>query len=65
MDSVISDRFDILKFDFILISIFLALSFCGLIILASASVHFSDVIYGNSAAVINRQLLYFLIGLRV
>ena len=63
MDSVISDRFDILKFDFILISIFLALSFCGLIILASASVHFSDVIYGNSAAVINRQLLYFLIGL--
>ena len=57
------DNFDYLKLDYILITIFLTLSFFGLVILASASVHFSDVIYGNPSAVVNRQFLYFLISL--
>ena len=59
----IFDNFDYLKLDYILITIFLTLSFFGLVILASASVHFSDVIYGNPSAVVNRQFLYFLISL--
>ena len=59
----IFDNFDFLKLDYVLITIFLTLSFFGLVILASASVHFSDVIYGNPSAVVNRQFLYFLISL--
>ena len=57
------DNFDFLKLDYVLITIFLTLSFFGLVILASASVHFSDVIYGNPSAIVNRQFLYFLISL--
>ena len=56
------ENFDYQKLDFILISIFLVLSFCGLLILASASVHFSDSLYGDPSAVFNRQFFYFVLG---
>ena len=56
------ENFDYLKLDFVLIALFFVLSFCGLLILASASVHFSDSIYGNPSAVFNRQFFYFLLG---
>ena len=55
-------NFDYLKLDYVLISLFFFISFCGLLILASASVHFSDSIYGNPSAVFNRQFFYFLLG---
>ena len=55
-------NFDYLKLDYVLISLFFVISFCGLLILASASVHFSDSIYGNPSAVYNRQFFYFLLG---
>ena len=55
--------FDYLKLDFVLIFLFLSLSFLGLIILASASVYFSDLIYKNPSAIFNRQLLHFLLGI--
>ena len=57
------NQFDYSKIDFILLSLFSDLSFSGLIILASASVHFSDSIYGNPSAIFNRQLFYFFLGL--
>ena len=57
------NQFDFSKIDFILLSLFFVLSFSGLIILASASVHFSDLIYGNPSAIFNRQLFYFFLGL--
>ena len=57
------ENFDYLKLDFVLIALFLVLSFCGLLILASASIHFSDSIYGNPSAVFNRQFFYFLLGI--
>ena len=57
------NQFDFSKIDFILLSLFFVLSFSGLIILASASVHFSDSIYGNPSAIFNRQLFYFFLGL--
>ena len=56
------ENFDYQKLDFILISIFLVLSFCGLLILASASVHFSDSLYGDPSAIFNRQFFYFVLG---
>ncbi len=56
-------NFDYLKLDYVLISLFFVISFCGLLILASASVHFSDSIYGNPSAVFNRQFFYFLLGI--
>ena len=56
-------NFDYLKLDYVLISLFFFISFCGLLILASASVHFSDSIYGNPSAVFNRQFFYFLLGI--
>ena len=55
-------NFDYLKLDYVLISLFFVISFCGLLILAFASVHFSDSIYGNPSAVFNRQFFYFLLG---
>ena len=55
-------NFDYLKLDYVLISLFFVISFCGLLIVASASVHFSDSIYGNPSAVFNRQFFYFLLG---
>lgn len=57
------NQFDFSKIDLILLSIFFVLSFSGLLILASASVHFSDSIYGNPSAIFNRQLFYFFLGL--
>ena len=57
------NQFDYSKIDFILLSLFSVLSFSGLLILASASVHFSDTIYGNPSAIFNRQLFYFFLGL--
>ena len=56
-------NFDYLKIDYLLLAIFSSLSLFGLIILASASVNFSDSIYGNSSSIFNRQLIYFLLGL--
>lgn len=55
-------NFDYQKLDFILIALFLVVSFCGLLILASASVHFSDSLYGDPSAVFNRQFFYFALG---
>ena len=55
-------NFDYQKLDFILIALFLVISFCGLLILASASVHFSDSLYGDPSAVFNRQFFYFALG---
>ena len=57
------NHFDFSKIDLILLSLFFVLSFSGLLILASASVHFSDSIYGNPSAIFNRQLFYFFLGL--
>jgi cell division protein FtsW len=57
------NQFDYTKIDFILLSLFSVLSFSGLLILASASVHFSDSIYGNPSEIFNRQLFYFFLGL--
>ena len=57
------NQFDFSKIDLILLSLFFILSFSGLLILASASVHFSDSIYGNPSAIFNRQLFYFFLGL--
>ena len=57
------NQFDFSKIDLILLSLFFVLSFSGLLILASASVHFSDSIYGNPSAIFNRQLFYFFLGL--
>ena len=47
--------FDLSKLDFVLVTLFLVLSFLGLLILSSASVHFSDSIYGNPSIIFNRQ----------
>ena len=57
------NQFDFSKIDLILLSLFFVLSFSGLLILASASAHFSDSIYGNPSAIFNRQLFYFFLGL--
>jgi len=57
------NQFDFSKIDLILLNLFFVLSFSGLLILASASVHFSDSIYGNPSAIFNRQLFYFFLGL--
>ena len=55
--------FDFLKLDFVLVTLFLVLSFFGLIILSSASAHFSDSIYGNPSIIFNRQFFYFILGI--
>ena len=57
------NQFDFSKIDLILLSLFFVLSFSGLLILASASVHFSNSLYGNPSAIFNRQLFYFFLGL--
>ena len=54
--------FDYSKLDFVLLSLFLVLGFFGLLILSSASAHFSDSIYGNPSAIFNRQFFYFILG---
>ena len=55
--------FDFSKLDFVLVTLFLVLGFFGLLILSSASAHFSDSIYGNPSAIFNRQFIYFIIGI--
>ena len=55
--------FDFSKLDFVLVTLFLVLGFFGLLILSSASAHFSDSIYGNPSAIFNRQFLYFILGI--
>jgi len=54
---------DFSKLDFVMIIMFLALSLFGLLILASASVQFSDTISGSSLGFFLRQLLHFFIGI--
>ena len=56
-------NFDYSKLDFVLLSLFLVLGFFGLLILSSASAHFSDSIYGNPSAIFNRQFFYFILGI--
>ena len=63
MNLKLFENFDYLKIDFFLLALFASLSLFGLIILASASVNFSDSIYGNPSAIFNRQLIYYLLGL--
>ena len=55
--------FDFSKLDFVLLSLFLVLGFFGLLILSSASAHFSDSIYGNPSTIFNRQFFYFILGI--
>ena len=55
--------FDFSKLDFVLVALFLVLGFFGLLILSSASAHFSDSIYGNPSAIFNRQFFYFILGI--
>ena len=55
-------EFDFSKLDFVLLTLFLVLGFFGLLILSSASAHFSDSIYGNPSAIFNRQFFYFILG---
>ena len=55
--------FDFSKLDFVLVTLFLVLGFFGLLILYSASAHFSDSIYGNPSAIFNRQFFYFILGI--
>ena len=55
-------NFDFSKLDFVLLTLFLVLGFFGLLILSSASAHFSDSIYGNPSAIFNRQFFYFIFG---
>ena len=55
--------FDFSKIDFVLVTLFLVLGFFGLLILSSASAHFSDSIYGNPSAIFNRQFFYFILGI--
>ena len=54
--------FDFSKLDFVLVTLFLVLGLFGLLILSSASAHFSDSIYGNPSAIFNRQFFYFILG---
>ena len=55
--------FDFSKIDFVLVTLFLVLGFFGLLILSSASAHFSDSIYGNPSAIFKRQFFYFILGI--
>ena len=55
--------FDFSKLDFVLVTLFSVLGFFGLLILSSASAHFSDSIYGNPSAIFNRQFFYFILGI--
>ena len=55
--------FDFSKLDFVLLTLFSVLGFFGLLILSSASAHFSDSIYGNPSAIFNRQFFYFILGI--
>tara|TARA_Y100001970_G_scaffold278206_1_gene383571 strand:+ start:1285 stop:2451 length:1167 start_codon:yes stop_codon:yes gene_type:complete len=54
--------FDFSKLDYFLISLFVLLGFIGLLVLTTASVHFSDSIYGNPTYILNKQLFHLLLG---
>ena len=56
-------NFDYLKLDYVLLTLFTVISFFGLLILASASMNFSDSIYGSPLSIFNRQLFFFIVGL--
>lgn len=53
---------DLSKVDFLFFSIFLSVSICGLIILASASVQFSDSITGHPFSMLMKQSIHFMVG---
>ena len=55
--------FDFSKLDFVLLTLFLVLGLFGLLVLSSASAHFSDSVYGNPSAIFNRQFFYFILGM--
>ena len=55
--------FDFSKLDYFLISLFVLLGFIGLLVLTTASVHFSDSLYGNPTYILNKQLFHLLLGL--
>ena len=55
--------FDFRKLDFFLISLFLLLGIIGLLVLTTASVHFSDSLYANPTYILNKQILHLLLGL--
>ena len=54
--------FDFSKLDYFLISLFALLSFIGLLVLTTASVHFSDSLYGNPTHILNKQLFHLFLG---
>ena len=56
------DSFDLSKVDFLFLSLFLLVSMCGLIILASASVQFSDSITGHPFSMLMKQSIHFTAG---
>ena len=53
---------DFSKVDYIFLSFFLSLSICGLLILASASVQFSDSITGSPFSMLLKQFLHLIVG---
>ena len=55
--------FDFSKLDFVLLTLFLVLGLFGLLVLSSASAHFSDSVYGNPSAIFNRQFFYIILGM--
>jgi len=55
--------FDFSKLDYFLISLFVLLGFIGLLVLTTASVHFSDSLYGNPTHILNKQLFHLFLGL--
>ena len=58
----ILESIDFSKVDFFFLSIFFLVSICGLIILASASVQFSDSISGYPFSMLIKQLFHFIAG---
>ena len=48
--------FDFSKLDYFLISLFMLLGFIGLLVLTTASLHFSDSLYDNPTHILNKQL---------
>jgi cell division protein FtsW len=53
---------DFSKIDYIFLSLFLSLSICGLLILASASVQFSDSITGSPFSMLLKQFFHLIVG---
>jgi cell division protein FtsW len=53
---------DFSKVDYIFLSLFLSLSICGLLILASASVQFSDSITGSPLSMLLKQFFHLIVG---